>query len=474
MPVEFAPHAQVDLESVSAPASDVALAVRGLGKCYRIYRRPQDRLKQAIFRGRKRYFREFWALHDVSLEVRRGETVGIMGRNGCGKSTLLQLICNTLRPTTGRIDVRGRIAALLELGAGFNPEFSGRDNVYTAAAILGLSREETDRRYDDIVDFAELADFIDQPVKTYSSGMYVRLAFAVAISVEPDILVIDEALSVGDEAFQRKCFARIQAIQERGGTILFVSHSAGSILDLCNRAVLLDRGELLLEGPPPAVVNRYHKLLYAPADKAEAIREEIIRSSPTTGSPPPAAIETTPAPACSGREAVESGQAYFEPNLKPSSTVVYPTRGAEILDPHVTTPSGRRVNMLMPHEDYVIRFRVRFSQPAYRVVYGSMIKTLQGAEISGLASLDRPMDRVSAATEVHVALWFRCMLRPGVYFANTGVFGAVQGHEGFLHRMADVLMFRVMNQPHRSTTGVVDLFLDAEIRSRDLSTEEAA
>lgn len=444
------------------------MAARDLGKCYRIYQRPQDRLKQALLRGRRQYYREFWALRDLCMEVRRGETVGIMGRNGCGKSTLLQLICRTLRPTVGRVEVHGRVAALLELGAGFSPEFSGRDNVYTNAAVLGLSRQETDDRYEDIVAFAGLGDFIERPVKTYSSGMFVRLAFAVAISVDPDVLVIDEALSVGDEAFQRKCFARIQAIQDRGGTILFVSHSAGAILDLCNRAVLLDQGELLLEGHPRTVVNRYHKLLYAPADRAEAVREEIQRCAATDSEPE----EAAGAAAASGE--VESGKAYFEPGLKPESTVVYPPCGAEILDPHITTPSGRRVNMLVPHEQYVVRYRVRFSEPACRVVYGSMIKTLQGTDVSGLASLDRPMDRVPAGKEIEVAVRFRCMLRPGVYFVNTGVAGVVSGHEGFLHRITDVLMFRVMNEPHRSTVGIVDLFLDAELKTRDPGAERAA
>lgn len=208
MPAEVVANTRVNPENVSAAAgSQPAITVRNLGKCYRIYSRPQDRLKQAIFRGRRQYFREFWAVRNVSLDVRHGETVGIMGRNGCGKSTLLQMICGTLKPTSGAIQINGRIAALLELGAGLNPEFTGRDNIYTKAAILGLSREEIDARYDQIVAFSELGEFIDQPVKIYSSGMYVRLAFAVASSIEPDILVVDEALAVGDEAFQRKCFA---------------------------------------------------------------------------------------------------------------------------------------------------------------------------------------------------------------------------------------------------------------------------
>ena len=199
--------------------SDVAIRIQNLSKCYHIYDKPRDRLMQMLARGRKQYFREFWALKEVSLDVKKGETVGIIGRNGSGKSTLLQMICGTLNPTSGSIQANGRIAALLELGSGFNPEFTGRENVYMNGSILGLSKEEIDSRFDDIAAFADIGEFIEQPVKTYSSGMMVRLAFSVAINVEPEILVVDEALSVGDEIFQRKCFSRIEAIRAGGATI---------------------------------------------------------------------------------------------------------------------------------------------------------------------------------------------------------------------------------------------------------------
>src|SRR5690348_2740583 len=221
-------------------SEDFSIRVDRLSKRYEIYAQPAHRLKQMILpraqramrRSARTYFKEFWALRDVSFDVRRGETVGIVGRNGSGKSTLLQMICGTLHPTAGRISVGGRIAALLELGAGFNPEFTGRENVYLNAAVIGLSREEIDARFDDIAAFADIGDFMEQPVKTYSSGMYVRLAFAVAINVDPEILVVDEALAVGDELFQRKCFARIDAIRSKGATILFVSHSANAVVEL--------------------------------------------------------------------------------------------------------------------------------------------------------------------------------------------------------------------------------------------------
>ena len=252
-------------------SEDSSIQVKDLSKRYEIYSQPADRLKQmvlprmqrAIRRPSRAYFNEFWALRDVSFNVRRGETIGIVGRNGSGKSTLLQMICGTLTPTLGEVTVNGRIAALLELGAGFNPEFTGHENVRLSGLLYGLSEEELRNRYDAILDFAEIGNFIDQPVKTYSSGMYVRLAFAVAINVSPDILVVDEALSVGDEAFQRKCFARIDAIRKAGATILFVSHAASTVSELCNRALLLDHGELLTQGPPKYVVSRYQKLLYS-------------------------------------------------------------------------------------------------------------------------------------------------------------------------------------------------------------------
>jgi lipopolysaccharide transport system ATP-binding protein len=469
MAAEVSARRRANSANQSAPAANgVAISVRGLGKCYRIYNRPQDRLKQALCRGRKQYFREFWALRNVSLEVHRGETVGVMGRNGCGKSTLLQLICGTLTPTAGQVEIHGRIAALLELGAGFNPEFTGRDNVYTNAAILGLSRQEIDARYQDIVAFAELGDFIDRPVKTYSSGMHVRLAFAVAISIEPDILVVDEALAVGDEAFQRKCYARIQAIQERGGTILFVSHASAAIVELCNRAVLLDRGELLLSGRPKTVVNKYHKLLYTPADQLASFREEIRHFRETADGSPPEA--ETPSARPKGR----SSSARFDAEMKSKSAVLYTSRGAEIIDPRITTLAGEQVNVLVPHEEYEVRYRTRFTKPAFRVLWGTIIKSVLGTILSGMAVPRAPEDHVPAGSEVELALRFRCQLLPGVYFANVGVHGIVDGEEGYLHRMTDRLMFRVLEGSNLSTVGPVDLFLSGQRVFDATGVEDAA
>ena len=255
-------------------SSDISIQVEGLSKCYHIYDRPRDRLLQMLRRGNKQYFREFWALHDVSFSVRRGETVGIIGRNGSGKSTLLQMICGTVAPSTGTVSTHGRVAALLELGAGFNAEFTGRENVMLNAAILGFSAQDMQARMADVLEFSELGDFLDQPVKTYSSGMYARLAFSIAIHVDPDILIVDEALSVGDARFVAKCMRRIKEIKEQGTTILFVSHDVGSIRTLCERVVWLDKGRLVEQGDVFPVTGRYMEYMF----QDEQTEEELLHA----------------------------------------------------------------------------------------------------------------------------------------------------------------------------------------------------
>jgi lipopolysaccharide transport system ATP-binding protein len=242
-------------------SSDAVIRLNNLGKCYQIYDKPRDRLLQIFMRGRRRYFREFWALRDLDLSIKAGEVVGVIGSNGAGKSTLLQLVCGTLTPTQGEISVRGRVAALLELGAGFNPEFSGRENVFLSATVAGMSHAEISERYDEIVEFSGIHDFIDQPVKTYSSGMYVRLAFSVAINVDPDILVIDEALSVGDGEFSRKSFDRMMDMKNAGKTILFCSHALYQVEAICDSAIWLKDGRIISQGKPAKVVMAYNDSL---------------------------------------------------------------------------------------------------------------------------------------------------------------------------------------------------------------------
>jgi lipopolysaccharide transport system ATP-binding protein len=269
--------AQATADAAREPAAEPAIVVAGVSKCYPLYERPENRLKQAIVPRLQRavgmapstFFRESWALRDVSFAVARGETVGIIGRNGSGKSTLLQTICGTLTPSAGRVETSGRVGALLELGSGFNPEFTGRENVHMNAAILGMSPEEIAAKYDAIVAFADIGEFIDQPVKTYSSGMYVRLAFAVIAHADADLLVVDEALSVGDVFFAQKCMRFLRDFQKRG-TVLFVSHDAAAIVNLCDRAIWLDRGRVAMDGPAKTVCEAYRASAYghAPANGA--------------------------------------------------------------------------------------------------------------------------------------------------------------------------------------------------------------
>lgn len=445
-------------------SSEPAIAVRDLSKCFHIYDTPRDRLLQMLARGRRQYYREFWALRDIRFEIARGETVGIVGRNGSGKSTLLQLICGTLNPTSGDIQTLGRIAALLELGSGFNPEFSGRENVYMNAAVLGLSREETEARFAEIEAFAEIGDFIDQPVKTYSSGMTVRLAFAVAINVDAQILIVDEALAVGDELFQRKCYARIEALKQNGATILFVSHSGGTVIELCDRALLLDRGELLLDGPPKQVVGQYQKLLYAPADRLEELKTEIrIRQSggmvsdssvPLDGSvSPPLSTDAASADFNAGDET------FYDPGLQSRSVISYESHGALIGNPRIYDRHGRQVNHLKRGQEYRYTYQVDFTRRAVGVRFGMMIKTLAGIELGGASSAAQLQDsitRVAAGSQLKVEFIFQCNLNPGTYCLNAGVVGMSGETETYLHRLVDACLFRVLPVMNNLSTGTID------------------
>lgn len=319
-------------------SSDAPLAIeaRALGKRFSLFERPSDRLKQLLWGRWRRYSRDFWALQDVNFEIRRGEVVGLVGRNGAGKSTLLQMICGTLAPTCGTLTVNGRVAALLELGAGFNPDFSGLENVYMNSAILGLSRAQVDERLDAILAFADIGDFIHQPVKTYSSGMFVRLAFAVATSVEPDILVIDEALSVGDGAFARKSFDRIMALKDGGATIVFCSHAMYHVQALCSRALWLDGGRVRMWDAAPKVTAAYETALVMddPAARAAGTPEpsgaQQVAPAAPEGTAVIAGIEAR-ADGLAGRElAIHSGQTTLEVRIRFLSDPALPCPSAAI------------------------------------------------------------------------------------------------------------------------------------------------
>lgn len=458
-------------------SKDLSVRADHLSKRYEIYAQPVDRLKQMVLSRLRRsagmservYFDEFWALRGVDFQIRRGETIGIVGRNGSGKSTLLQIICGTLSPTEGEIEVNGRIAALLELGAGFNPEFTGRENVRLSGLLYGLSERELLDRYDNILEFAEIGNFINQPVKTYSSGMYVRLAFAIAINVSPDILVIDEALSVGDESFQRKCFARIEKIRESGATILFVSHSAGTVIELCNRALLLDTGELLTQGSPKRVISRYHKLLYAPVEAAamlrEAIRSEGSGNDADSRHALVEAAQTSPLDEKEDADALAE-EAYLDEGLVPKSTVSYERRGAKIDVPAVYTVSERKVNVLRGNGEYIYSFRVAFDKHAAGVRFGMAIKTVSGLALGGCATASSPADGLNAEPgQTYVARFrFRALLAPGIYFLNAGVTAVESEGDIFLDRIIDAVMIRIMPDSRRLATEFVDFDMQPEVK----------
>ena len=448
---------------------EISVRVHEVEKFFPIYDQPHYRLMQMLSPKveKHRWFRKFQALRKLSFEVKKGETFGIVGRNGSGKSTLLQLICGTLTPNAGTIAVQGRIAALLELGAGFNSEFTGRENVYLNGSILGLSKDEIDSRFDEIAAFADIGEFIDQPVRTYSSGMYVRLAFAVAINVQPDILVIDEALSVGDEAFQRRCYARIQALRDSGATIIFVSHSASVVLELCDRAILLDGGQMLSMGAPRHVVSRYHKLLYASETSRPVVRTALLQELV-------AGTHSAAAKTDEDRSATSSGvedsdldarpirdlpSAYFDPALISISQIDYESAGARISDVRLCTLEGEKVNVLRPGDEYLYRYEVAFQSTASAVRFGMMVKTVGGLELGGGVSAQAGSGfmRVESESRVEVAFRFRCLLASGVYFMNAGVVAADDsGEERYLHRLVDAIPFRVMLDPDRLATGMVD------------------
>lgn len=404
-------------------SSDVVISVHNLTKTYRLFGHPGDRVKQFLSLGLKQYHRDFTALKNISFDIRKGEAVGIIGRNGSGKSTLLQLVCGILKPTAGTVRVSGTISALLELGAGFNPEFTGRENVYFQGTLMGFTKAQIDERFDAVAAFADIGQFIDQPVRTYSSGMFVRLAFAVAANAEPDIFVVDEALAVGDAAFQRKCFSHLDRIRDNGCTILFVSHDAGAVITHCNRAVLLAGGEVLLSGYPKQVVDRY-----------------LSGSMTTDSSSNAAAGKATPC---------------YDPSLMPESTIAYPRHGAEIRGPRILDLEGSVVNLLRRGHEYHYVFEVQFDRAGIGIRFGMMIKTLDGKELGGLVSSPAGYGIVvKEGMEYQQRFLFRCNLLPGSYFLNAGV---IDQNGNFLHRIIDAAMFVVLPEPGLVGTGNVDI-----------------
>jgi lipopolysaccharide transport system ATP-binding protein len=427
-------------------SSDLAIQVDSLSKCYQVYKNPHDRLLQMLARGKRQYFHEFWALRNISFNVKKGETVGIIGRNGSGKSTLLQMICGTLNPTSGFVQTNGRIAALLELGSGFNPEFTGRENIYLNAGILGLSNEEIDHVYDDILSFADIGDFIDQPVRTYSSGMTVRLAFAVQAMINPDILIVDEALAVGDEKFQRKCFSRIEALKDAGTSILFVSHSAPQIVELCDRAILLENGLCLMNDRPADVVKVYQRIIYAPPGEDLKIINDLQASFLTSlhfadGAKQPPPVEFSDD---------------FDPGLVPATTEIYPEQGSKIVSIDIQSPSGKIVNILTSGSVYRFTLKGEIYKSLERVYFGIHIKSISGAIITGQRFPEEGgyVDFVDAPSDFELIFEFKLDVLPGAYFVGGGIWSA---NPECPHRIIDAIMFKVHPVERQYSFGYCDL-----------------
>ncbi|MGR3310342.1 MAG: ABC transporter ATP-binding protein, partial [Candidatus Brocadiales bacterium] len=349
-----------------------AISLRNVSKKYPIYEKPLHRLQEAfaknIFGKRKRYHREFWALRDMSFDVEKGSVVGIVGKNGAGKSTLLQIIAGTMTPTTGSVEVNGRISALLELGAGFNPEFTGRENVFMNGSILGFSESEMKNRFGEIERFADIGEFIDQPVKTYSSGMYVRLAFAVAINVDPEILIVDEALSVGDVFFQHRCMHKIGQFKKDGKTILFVSHDPNAVKSLCDRVVLIDKGNMLEIGTPDKVIAKYLSLVSMKG--SETLPHEEIQDLKAT----------------SEAEPTDGGKENIEYNI-PNIDYRYGDKRAEIIGIAVYDKQGNRIESTAHGETILIRISAIMHEHLDKPILGFMFRNKNGVDISGSNTL---------------------------------------------------------------------------------------
>ncbi len=389
-----------------------ALRVEKVSKQYRIYERPGDRLKESLTRGLLRRHKEFWALRDVDFEIEAGTTVGIIGPNGCGKSTLLQIISGTLAPTHGDVWHEGRIAALLELGAGFDPEFTGVENVFMNAGLLGLSRRETELLFPAIERFAEIGPFLYQPVKTYSSGMYVRLAFAIAASVEPDILIIDEALAVGDAVFQHRCLRRINELHERGATVLFVSHDAAAVRALCSRAILMKAGSVIADGKPSDVLHVYQKIVM---ERELAFETESAEVNATG--------ETTP-----------------DYNLGPLSYAYRHGDGsAEILGAELTDATQAQVEMAESGEPLKLRVLVRFRHEVESPVIGFLLRNSHGIHAYGTNTKEQQLDfgTVKAGETLEVSFAFNCWLGVDQYTISL----AVHSHEGQAYDWLDAALF---------------------------------
>jgi lipopolysaccharide transport system ATP-binding protein len=442
---------------------EIVISLNNVSKCFKRYARPVDRLKEILLPSRS-YAQEFWALRDISFEIMKGETMGIIGRNGAGKSTLLQLICGTLTPTSGEVQVCGRVAALLELGAGFNPEFTGRDNVYMNGAIMGLSKLEVDDRFDNIAAFADIKDFIDQPVKTYSSGMYVRLAFASAIHVNPDILIVDEALAVGDMFFQSKCMARMRRMMESGVTVLFVSHDTSSVKSLCQRGVFLENGELKKIGKASEVVAKYISIVHGEMNQelklqVEDNKDKSERREKTKKDNQEVSNSVISKIFVSTDQEMEFAEGYHR----------YGEGGVKVLDIKLLNSHDLPTTELESREEFTIQASILFNKDLPTFCFGYLIRDIKGIDIVGtVTSIEKVhMPAVELGDIYVVEMKSKNILNAGVYCLTFAVELPVVMNQQhiYLDWINDALVFKVSLAEDPLDRFTSKVYVPAQIKS---------
>lgn len=427
----------------------VAIQVKGLEKAYKLYDKPSDRLKEALGFGRKKRYKEHYALKGVDMTIYQGETVGIIGTNGSGKSTILKIITGVLNPTGGSVYVNGRISALLELGAGFNMEYNGIENIYLNGTMIGFSKKEIDAKMDDILNFADIGDYVHQPVKTYSSGMFVRLAFAVAINIEPEILIVDEALSVGDVFFQAKCYHKFEEFKEMGKTIVFVSHDLSSISKYCDRVVLLNQGVKLGEGSPKEMIDAYKQVLvgqYVPAaDDHSLLSDKEI---------------TAAAAAAAGTVKGEVNPELLE----------YGTKDAMITGYKITDDMGRETSALLKGKECTITMQVHFEHDIEAPIFAFTIKNIKGVEITGTNTMVEKafLSPVRAGSDMEITFTQKIDLQGGEYLLSFGVTGFEKEEFQVYHRLYDVINMTVISD--KNTVGYYDM--NSRVVVKELSQQE--
>ena len=448
---------------------DTAIEVKNLTKVYRLYDKPMDRLKDSLGLMRKKSYKEHLALNNVSLTVKKGETVGIIGTNGSGKSTILKIITGVLSPTEGEVNVDGHISALLELGAGFNMEYNGIDNIYLNGMMIGFSEEEITKRLDAILEFADIGDYVYQPVKTYSSGMFVRLAFAVAINIDPEILIVDEALSVGDVFFQAKCYHKFEEFKKQGKTILFVSHDLSSISKYCDRAVLLNQGVLLGEGTPKKMIDIYKQVLVGqyPLPKGEGenlLDDEDIRNAAAKAS---AEADSKAGKGGSDKKGSRGAAKASKSSDKPEAAVdaasenpdllEYGDGAATITEYYVTDEKGTRTNSIIKGSEFTVHMRVKFLKDVAAPIFAFTFKNIMGIEITGTNSMVEKafLDPVKAGNEKDITFTQKMTLQGGEYLLSFGVTGFEQNDFTVYHRLYDALNVTVVSD--KNTVGYYDM-----------------